>query len=226
VQRHPHVEQHVLGRRQGVVVAWAQDGTCRLHPAQGVDVAKAAAPLLEVGLEEEGDLARLGRPLGHPTGQNREPPAGVGPPAPERPLEHRGHHGGVAGHQPDRQGGGGGVEVAVGQGQGLPRRAHGVAQLHAGVPHRVPEPVGHGGHAVPAGLVEEPQVEVAARRQLAPAVAANGHEGETAVRSPGGLREALGQPAVGHGGQRPAQRPPPQRGVGDDRRPDLAETSH
>jgi len=57
-------------------------------------------------------------------------------------------------------------------------------------------------------------------------VPADGDEGEAAVRSSGGLGEALRQPRVGDAGQDPAQRPPPQRGVGDHGRPGLAETGH
>ena len=57
VQLHAGREQRVVGVVEGGVVALPQQAPGRLGPAEGVDVAEAAATLLEVGLEEERDLA-------------------------------------------------------------------------------------------------------------------------------------------------------------------------
>ncbi len=58
---------------EGGVVAGEEDAPGQLGPMQGVDVAQAAPPLLEVGLEEEGHLAGLVVALLHRLLERREP---------------------------------------------------------------------------------------------------------------------------------------------------------
>ncbi|GAA3043079.1 hypothetical protein GCM10020000_22760 [Streptomyces olivoverticillatus] len=97
------------------------------------------------------------------------------------------------------------LEVAVGRLAGLVGGAHGVVEGEAHVPDGVPDAVGErrdlrrGGAAV----VQEEQVEVAARGELAAAVAADGDEGCAL-----GGAEQGGQPVVGDPGERAAQRRP------------------
>ena len=97
--------------------------------------------------------------------------------------------------------------VAAGLGGG----AHGVVEGEAEVPHRVPEAVGEQGDGAVAAapVVQEQQVEVAARGELAAAVAADGDQGRAAHPGLGGrVGEQRGQPLVGQLGERgPARRP-------------------
>jgi hypothetical protein len=206
-------QQRAVGVDEGRVVALPQQAPGRLGPPQGMDVAQAAATLLQVGLEEEGHLTGLLVAGPHPRRQLAQPPL-----RPLLPLA-QGLGGQVlgealvAGQVPDLQERRGRVEVVGGEGEGLAHRAHGVAELHALVPDRVPEPVGQGADVGPPG-VEEQHVDVGLEAQLRPPVAADGDEGH--VPAPVALPhrgEELGQPGVDEVAVGPAQIPPDERGV-------------
>lgn len=96
------------------------------------------------------------------------------------------------------------LEVLGGGLAGLGRGAHGVVQGHAEVPHGVPEAVGERGQCLGAGLavVQEQQVEVAARGEFRPAVAADRHQGRPAHAGLAyGPREEGAEPVIGQCGQ-------------------------
>ena len=195
------------------VVALPQQAAGRLGPAQGVDVAQAAAPLLQVGLEQEGHLAGLVVAGPHPGGQVGQPALGPLLPLLEGLAGQLLGEALVAGEVAHLQQRGGGVEVVGGQRQGLPHRAHGVAELQALVPDRVPEAVGEGAD-VRAAAVQEQHVDVGVEAELGPPVAADGDQRHVleADLVPH-LGEQLDQPGVDEVAVGPAQVPSDQRRV-------------
>jgi len=174
------------------------------HRLDGVHVAQAAPGLLQVGFEQEGELTEALLARGGQGVQLRQPGTGRRPPVFERPLAQPGAQPGIAGdvprlQQPERH-----REVGRRGVPGLGRGAHRVVEPGARVPDRVPDPVrdaADAGHAV----VQQQQVEVAARQQLAAPEPAHREQ-----RDPGLGRQQPGQPAVRAG--RPA------RPVGGERR--------
>jgi hypothetical protein len=84
------------------------------------------------------------------------------------------------------------------------------------VPHRVPDPVGGGFDVAPA-LVDQDHVEIAERAELAPSVAAHGHESEAPGVTAGGVLEQAGQPLVGGLGIGPAEGVAAEVGALDER---------
>ena len=162
-----------------------------------MDVAEAAVGLLQVGLEQEGDVA-VGRvALVDLVGQHRQPAAGsdrqwssawssIG-------LDDRA----VAGHHPPVEEPELGPEI-LGR---RPRRTS--AGRRTEWSSRMPS--SHTGYQTASAMapdvappvVDEHHVEVAAGAQLAPAVATHGHEGEAVGVAVGRAFEQPGQPAVG-----------------------------
>ncbi len=180
-------------------------------------VAESAAGLLQVGFEEVAEfavargaflaqLAQLGQSFGRlvaPVGEDGAARAGGEP-------QVTGDVAGVEQAEVDLQVVGGGLA-------GLGRGAHGVVEGEAEVPDGVPDAVGEGGDGarVGAAVVEEQQVEVAAGRQFAAAVAADGDQGDAPCRAGSGVGGARGeeavQPAVRQLGERgTARRPGPR----------------
>ncbi len=88
------------------------------------------------------------------------------------------------------------------------------SRLQAGVPDRVPDGIGERLDPAPA-VVDQEQVEVAAGRQLAAPVSADGQQGHALVVAAGGPGEHLLQPGVGGLGVAPA---PVDAGQTSDRR--------
>ena len=156
--------------------------------------------LLQIGLEEKGDVAVGAMALVDLFGQDGEPLSGPGAPQVEGPGQKGRHHVGIPGHRAAVEQAELGPEVLGGDLQDLGRPADRVVEAHALVPDRVPDGVGDGADVAPT-LVDEDHVEVAARAQLAAAVAADRHQGEVAEISVGGMVEEPGQPAVGDPGQ-------------------------
>jgi hypothetical protein len=162
VQLHPGRQDHLVGLGDGVVVTGQQRHLGRLGPTDGVHVAQAPPPVLQVGLEQEGDLARVAVPLLHPDIEGGQPPLRALAPQRQALVGQVGREGLVTDDVPGRQDGGGGVEVVGSQRQRLLHGAHGVTELQALVPDRVPEGLGQRRH-VDAGLVQQVEVDVAAR---------------------------------------------------------------
>ncbi len=82
--------------------------------------------------------------------------------------------------------------------------ADAVVEGDALVPHRIPDAVGGGGDVL-AALVDEDHVEVAEGAQLAPSVAADGHQGHAPGVAPAGFVEEAGEPLVGRRRVGPAE---------------------
>ena len=148
-----------------------------------------AARLLEVGLDEVGELAG---PLGTLARRGEQ----VGQAAPRRgaPVgEDRGgravHDERVACHRAHVEPAHGGGDVLGRHLAALRERAHRVVEVDPGVPERVPQALGDARHVVgrvAAAVVDEDEVEVARGSHVAPAEAA--HRGE---------RDPVGRDAVG-----------------------------
>ena len=189
VQHVPRVDDLVVG---GPHLGPGRGGDPRGRDGlDGVHVPLPAARFLQVGLEQEGELTELPGPLLVQRLELGEPGAGVGAPVLERALAQPGGQVGVAGHvpgvqQPERD-----LEVAARDPARLRHGPDGVVEVRAGIPDRVPDPVGDPRDALPA-VVQQQHVEVAARQQFLAAVAAHRDEGDAGLRA-----EQPGQPAVG-----------------------------
>jgi hypothetical protein len=164
------------------------------------DVAQPAMALLEVGLEEEGDITRGGAPLGHLQLEQGEVLGGE-PVAPGGPCLHEER----LGHpvlSPDEAT----IEEAEGdpgviccRAQDLRGPAHRVIEVHALVPHRVPDAVSDS-LDVAVAVVDEHHVEVAVRAQRAASVAAHCDQRQMSLAV---ARRPFGQarePRIGLGG--------------------------
>ena len=160
--------------------------------------------LLEVGLEEEGDVTMGTVPLGDLGRQLGQPCAGPGAPLLGGPGEHGERHRAVPRHHAPVEQSQLGAQVLPGHLQDLARAAHGVVEADALVPHRVPDGVGQG-RDVTAAVVHQHHVEIAVGAQLAPAVSAHRHQRHPVGIAPRGLVQQPGQPAVGGVGQGPAE---------------------
>jgi hypothetical protein len=108
---------------------------------------------------------------------------------------------------------------------GFARRTHRVVEGQAQIPDRIPDLVGDPGELAgrQGAVVEQQQIEVAARGELAAPVPADGDEGHAglwaALRVRGGGVQQRGQPAVGHLGQLGAARRPGRRPLGEEAQP-------
>src|SRR3984957_15320471 len=157
----------------------------------GVHVPLPAARLLQIRLEQVGELAVEPGPLLVQPLELGQPGPGVGPPVLERALAEPRRQVRVARDVPGVQQPEGDLEIAPGHPPGLRHGPHGVIEPGARVPDRVPDPVGDPGDAVPA-VVQHQHVEVAAGEQFLAAVAADRDQGHAGL----GPQHA-GQPANG-----------------------------
>ena len=107
-----------------------------------MDVAQAAVGLLQVGLEQEGDVTVGAVALVDLVGQDREPLAGPGPPRVAGLGQHGLGHLGVPGHHPAVEQSELDPEVLAGHLEHLRGPADGVVEADALVPDRVPDGVG------------------------------------------------------------------------------------
>ncbi len=202
-----HVEQQPVGLPDGGRrrVGDLRDG----ERLQGVDVAQPAAGLLEVGLEQEGDLAGGPGPLLPRLAQRGQPPGRPGPPGGAHGRDQRRGRGRVARDVAGVEQAERGLEVVGGHGGRLGEGPHGVVERDAGVPDRVPDGVGQRAHVAGAG-VQQHQVQVAARRGLPAAQPADGDQGDPWA----GVAQQSGQPAVVEPDQGLAQGGAAQVGTG------------
>jgi hypothetical protein len=164
------------------------------RPGQGVQVAQATGTLLDVGLDHLGDRTGALVPGVGRRGQRPEHPGpplpGQGPALGPQLLG----EGGVARHRPEVEHRRQRVEVGVGERERLLGGPGRLAEGEPGVPERVPEHPGRGTRLASTGTpgVQEHQVEVGARAQLASGVRAG-----TDHRPPPLQREGAGD--VGEG---------------------------
>ena len=144
-------------------------------------VPQAAAGLLQVRLDQMGQLPVPGVPRGHRLGELGQPGPQSGAPVlvdgrPGRRDELR-----VAGEIPQVEQADRRCEVGLGDLPALGDGADGVVQAGLGVPHRVPDPVGKGddlGGRQRRRVMDEDEVEVTERTAVAPRKAAHGGQRE------------------------------------------------
>ena len=110
--------------------------------AQHLALAQAAVRLLDVGFEQERELAQLAGPLAAQVAQLREQPGRRLPPAGEGRRPEPGGELGVTRDEPGVEQAEPGLDVGRAHRDGLGHRAHRVVEPDAGVPDRVPERVG------------------------------------------------------------------------------------
>ena len=184
--------------------------------AQHDEVAQAAARLLEVGLEREGQLAGSLGPLRAGGEQLGEPALGEAAPVGEHAARSASAEADVAGDVPDVEQAEEGPEVVGGDAARLGRSAHGVVEPDPGVPDRVPDPVGELGRLRSAW---PRRGRPADSRGRCPARAPGGR---TRRRRPARPRsrdrrrpsKSAGEPGVGEIGQCPPPARPGQPGAG------------
>ncbi len=167
-------------------------------------VAEAAAGLLEVGFEQEAQFPGPLGPLEAQGVQLREPFGRLVAPVGQYGGPQAGEESGVTGDGAGVQQAEVHLEVLGGGPAGLAGGPYRVVEGEAEVPHRVPEAVGQCAQRPRLGLavVQQHQVEVAARGEFGAPVAADGHQRGTAdARLPYGGREQGVQPFVGQPGQ-------------------------
>ena len=157
----------------------------------GVHVPLPAARLLQIRLEQVGELAVEPGALLVQRLQLGQPGPGVGPPVLERALAEPRRQVRVARDVPGVQQPEGDLEIAAGHPSGLRHGPHGVVEPRARVPDRVPDPVGDPGDAVSA-VVQHQHVEIAAGEQFLAAVAADRDQGHAGLGP-----QHPGQPAIG-----------------------------
>jgi len=147
-----------------------RDGLDRVH------VPQAAPGLLEVGLEQEGQLAEDPGPFVMQIAQVGEPGAGRRPPILQGALAQLSRQGGIARDVPGAEQPEGDLDVRSCDPAGLGDGPHRMVQPRPGVPDRVPDPVRDRRDALPAGVQQE-NVEVAARQQFPATVATHRDQG-------------------------------------------------
>jgi hypothetical protein len=162
VQLHPGGQDRLVGVGDGGVVPLEHHPLGGLGPAEGVDVAQATPAVLEVRLEEERDLPRAEVTILDRPAQLAQPALRPLPPQRQGPGRQILAEAAVTGDHPGREQGGGRVEVVARQAERLLGGAHGVAELQALVPDRVPQPLRHRADVPPTG-VDQHHVDVALR---------------------------------------------------------------
>ena len=206
VQRAAHRPQEILGLAEGVEFLAGQQPFVDQRPGildpvqiardpyQRLQVAQAPLALLQVGFDHIARIAHLfvaGVPFGQLAGDELTAraghhllPEGLAALVIQRPVAPQ-----IAGLQ---QGGADG-QVLLGQAHAVGRRAGGVAHLQPQVPQHIQHVFGHA-FGPRRALVgdQEQQVHVGERRQLAPAVAAGGHQGQPFRRRRVGQRVDVG----------------------------------
>ncbi len=133
-----------------------------------VHVAQPAVAVLQIGLDAVGDLPHLRPAVVGDLGELVEPAADPRPPGlPDGAADGVGQPG-VAGDVPGLQQPQRGAQVRRRDLHGLSGGAHGVVEPDPGVPQRVPHLLGETLDVL-AAVVQQHEVEVRVRRELAPA---------------------------------------------------------
>ncbi len=215
MELHPDIGQECRGAVNGrqVRVIRQERGEGR-DGAQHADVAQATVTLLQVGLEQEGHVAGGGPSFGHLLLEEREV-ASTQPVAPGGTglLQERLHDLGLTPDEPSVEQAERHPHVLGGGAEHLGGPADRVVEVDALVPDRVPDGVSDLGD-VPVSVVDEHHIEVAVGAEGAPAVAADGDEGQVPLGVAGSLFGQAGEPGVGFGSVAPAEFLAPEPGLG------------
>ena len=148
----PRREEDLFRRGQNLVdVGDHVDRNGRRH--QGMHVTQAAPALLQVGLEQERDVAEPAVSRGDRVPEIPQPATPVSPPAVSCLAGELGPEVVVTRDGARVQEAEGGLEVAGGDRKRLLDRLDAVVEGEAGVPDRVPEPLGHPAHIRAAAVV-------------------------------------------------------------------------
>ena len=184
-----------------------------------MDVSQTATPVLQIGLEAEGHFSRALVALAHPPAQHLEPALRALLPLRESAIGQLGGQSGVAGEVTNAEQRRRSVQIGMRQRERLSDGAHAVTEDETLVPHRVPDAISDRGD-VRASVVEQHDIDVALRTQLASSVPADRDERKAVRRHASrGVLQQFGQPAVDEIAVRPAPIPTGQRGVGQQPRP-------
>jgi hypothetical protein len=214
MQRHSGAHEDVVRTVEFDDVLGDQVEPCCLRPPQRLDVAEPTVTVLQVGLEPVCHVA--GRVLAHPhpVAELCEVTRPIGAPQVETLRDHLRGQLVVAGQWPRRDQGGGGVEVGPGQIELLVDPSDGVAEFHTRIPERVPDGAGDRldllGDLLRLHVVDQQEIEVALRCELAASVAADRQQRHPACSTldpSGRIVEDVDHPVVGDLGQRPAELP-------------------
>ena len=150
--------------------------------------------VLQVGLEQVGDVTSGLLAHAHPIAQPSEVSGAVASPHVEALRDHLGGQLVVAGERSRRDECRGRIEIGLREVELLVDPPDGVAELHTGVPQRIPDRAGDRldllGDLLRLDVVDEQQVEVALRGEFAAAVSADREQRHPAGRTRG-LRDRL-----------------------------------
>ena len=207
-------QQHTVGPVERVplrVLEQARVG--EVDPLEAVQIAQAALRKLEVRFEQEGELTRLLVALADTHVELVEHPIGVLAPLIERLSlqlvdEHLTPTEGSDLQQRRRR-----IEITRGKVERLVDRPDGMPELHPGVPDRIPDALGDLGRR-PFELVDQEQIEIRTRAQVATAVAT--HRRQREARNIADIIDDRTEPGIDFCGVRGRQRRPDQRTVGHD----------
>ncbi len=199
-----------------------EDGYGLHHREERGDVAESAVRFLQVGLEEEADVAEAGASLRDLGVEDLEPGRFLPGPPGAGALEHRFTDFQVAADDPSVEQAQRHSKVLGSSVEDLVRLSDAVIERDPFVPHRVPDPVGEGADVLPSAVDEE-DVEIAERAELAASVPADRDEGHPPRVALGRLVEEVGQPGVRFGRVRMAEGISSQVAALDERLAPIAE---
>ena len=166
--------------------------------------------LLEVRLEQERDIACRGAALRHLRLEHRQVlRAEALTPRRSRLFDERLRQSALAPHHPPVEQSEGDPQILSGHAENLRGPANRVIEVHALVPDRVPDGVGHG-LDVSVPVVDEDDVEITVGAEPAAAVAAHGQQGQVPLVVAGRPVGQVREPSIGLGGIAPAEFLSPQ----------------
>ena len=216
VEFHTSRQERIVGAHQAQPLRLLHEAVIgEVDPMEGVDVAQPPTRELQVGLEEEGHLTRLGMALTRAFGEEVEHLVGVVAPLGTRLGREFRDELLLTADETDVEQRRRGVEVAAGEIKCFVYGAHGVTELHAGVPDRIPDLLGDLGH-MSRPAVDQQEVEVGSHAQVASAISP--HRGQRHAPHLSDATDHRLQPCVDLGRVGARQRGADQRGVGQNRR--------
>ena len=217
VQRDPRTQQRVVALVEVDQVRLDHLESTGHRPPDRLDVAQPAVSGLQIRFQVVGDVGRRRLTLAHPFAQHAEVGRPLGLPRSQAPLDHLAGDLTITGERSGGEECRGRIEVAVDQFELFVDPTDRVAELDAGIPEGIPDRAGDRfdlvGDPACLAVVDEQQVEVAVRSQLAAAVAPDGEEGDAMLGRmlPDGRFEQAHDPGIGDVGERTTVRPSPAR---------------
>ncbi len=221
LERDPGAEEDVVAAGEVGLVGRPHVHPTLLRPPERLDVAQAAAAVLQVRFEAVRHLRLLVLPGDDQVAEGQQVAIGLRSPHIETGSHHLAGEFVVAGERPDGEHRRGRFEIGPRQLDLFLHTAHRMSELHAGVPDRIPDGRGQRldlrPHLPGLEVVDEQEVEIAERSQLAPAVSADGEQRDPPPVGPvvgHGPIEDVDDPLVGHVTQSSAVGQSPHGAVG------------